>query len=76
MHSIMIIDFAWHGTTLFIEFTAFDAERQESFQGMVRVVDDTPYGDIIHEKRSPLSVACRTYVATTLREKIARQEFD
>lgn len=76
MHSITIIDFAWHGTTLFIEFTAFDAERQEPFQAMVRVVDDTPYGDIIHEKRSPLSDTCRVYVATTLHEKIARHEFD
>lgn len=76
MHDVTIIDFAWNGTTLFLEFTGFDGERNARFKGMVRVVDGTPYGDIIHERRSELSLSCRTFVVETLMTKIQQHAFD
>lgn len=76
MHDVTIIDFAWNGTTLFIEFTGFDGERNARFKGMVRVVGDTPYGDIIHERRSELSPSCRAFVVETLMTKIQQHAFD
>lgn len=76
MHYVNIIDFVWNGSTLFIEFNGYDAENDARFTGMVRVVGGTPYGDIIHPTRSPLSASCREYVASYLTERIARHDFD
>ena len=76
MHYMNVIDFAWNGTTLFIEFNGYDAEKDERFNGMVRVVSGIPYGDIIHPTRSTLSVSCREYVTQHLTERIARRDFD
>lgn len=76
MHYINVIDFAWNGTTLFIEFNGYDAEKDDRFSGMVRVVGGTPYGDIIHPTRSSLSESCRAYVTQHLTERIARHDFD
>ncbi|WP_010287667.1 hypothetical protein [Kurthia massiliensis] len=76
MHYMNVIDFAWNGQTLFIEFNGYDAEKDTRFNGMVRVVSGTPYGDMIHPSRSSLSEACRQYVVETLEARIARGDFD
>lgn len=73
--SIHIIDFAWHGgQTLFVEFTV---EVANGFvKGMVRIVDGAIYGDVIHPKRSQLSVEEINAVKHYLAEKVQAGKFE
>lgn len=73
--SIHIIDFAWHGVqTLFVEFTV---EAANGFvKGMVRIVDGAIYGDVIHPKRSQLSVDEINAVKHYLAEKVQAGKFE
>ncbi len=56
---ITIIDYAFHGPiTCFIHVQGYDETKEQKFSGMIRMVDGTPYGDIISKNKSPLSAEC------------------
>lgn len=73
--SIYIIDFAWHGAqTLFVEFTV--EATNGLLKGMVRVVGGIIYGDVIHPKKSQLSVEEIAYVKNYLTEQLQAGKFE
>ena len=69
-HQVMILDYSFHGTiTCFIKIQGFDVENNLPFEGVIRMVDGVPYGDIIREGTSNLSKDCIQYIKLYLEEK-------
>ncbi|MGM9968029.1 hypothetical protein [uncultured Rummeliibacillus sp.] len=69
-HQVMIVDYSFHGTiTCFIKIQGFDAENNIPFEGVIRMVDGVPYGDLIREGTSNLSKESIRYVKLYLEKK-------
>lgn len=73
MH-VYVVDFAWHGEqTLFIDLKG--TINNQSFEGMVRVVDGIIYGDLVHPIKSGLSNEAVTYIKNYVSEQISAKKF-
>lgn len=69
-HSLTIIDFIQTGhKTWFVKVVGFDFDADRQFEGEVKFVNDLPFGDLIHPKRSHLSQSCREFVREDLINK-------
>lgn len=67
---VMILDYTFHGPiTCFIKIQGFDAVNNSSFEGIIRMVDGVPYGDLIKEGISELSKECIRFIKIDLEEK-------
>ena len=67
---VMILDYTFHGPiTCFIKIQGFDAVNNSSFEGIIRMVDGVPYGDLIKEGTSELSKECIRFIKNYLEEK-------
>ncbi|MFV8828249.1 hypothetical protein [Alkalihalobacterium sp. APHAB7] len=76
-HGLSITDYqsTQHNTT-FVIFSVYDNVLGKSFEGEVKFLGGRPFGDIIHEDRSPLSSECRQFVEEALLEKYNNMEFN
>lgn len=75
--TVHIVDYEWTGqNTLFVKTAGFDAEKGKEFEGIVKFLRGTPYGDIIHSEKSTLSEECRKALLAYLIRKFSEKEFD
>lgn len=66
----MILDYAFHGKiTCFIHIKGYDWVSKQSFDGIIRMVDGIPYGDLINEGRSILSSECIEFIRQNVHKK-------
>ncbi|MGG0657534.1 hypothetical protein [Rummeliibacillus pycnus] len=69
-HQVTILDYAFHESiTCFIKIQGFDGINEQPFNGMIRMVDGVPYGDIIKEEKSNLSSDCIQYIKVYIYQK-------
>lgn len=72
-----IVDYEWTGQNiLFVKAAGFDAEKRQEFEGVVKFLRGTPYGDIIHSEKSTLSENSRKALLAYLIGKFHEKEFD
>ena len=69
-HNLIIVDYSFHGPiTCFIKITGYDDIKNQSFDGMIRMVDGVPYGDILKEDKSNLSPECIQFIKAYIYQK-------
>ncbi|MCM3612086.1 hypothetical protein M4S82_12580 [Planococcus sp. MERTA32b] len=56
---VTIIDYTEKGISIYVDLEVFDAAQGKMYREEVRFLDDLLYGDLVHDKRSPLSETCR-----------------
>ncbi len=76
MFEFSILDYVKNGQTVFVTFQVRDVAQSTTHKGMVRIVGNIPYGDIIHPKKTTLSEACRQFVYESLEKKIKAHTFE
>lgn len=76
MFEFSVLDYVRNGQTVFVTFQVYDREQNAMHKGTVRIVGDTPYGDIIHPKKTTLREPCRQFVYEALENKINLHTFD
>jgi hypothetical protein len=76
-HILNVIDFTVteHRTT-FVKVAGYDAVLEKEFEGEVKILNGTPYGDLIHSQRSSLSPECRQFVQENLLNKYNEGKFE
>lgn len=76
-HILSVIDFKTteHKTT-FVKVSGYDAVLEKEFEGEVKFLNGTPYGDLIHSQRSSLSPECRQFVHENLLNKYNEGKFE
>lgn len=71
-----IVDYEWTGqNVLFVKIAGFDAEKGKEFEGVVKFLRGTPFGDMIHSEKSTLSENDRKTLLTYLIRKFNEKEF-
>ncbi|MFC3209709.1 hypothetical protein [Planomicrobium okeanokoites] len=58
-NQVIIIDFTKQDASIYVDLEVFDDVQKKTFREEVRFLDDLLYGDLVHDKRSPLSESCR-----------------
>lgn len=70
--SVQIVDYVEQGQSLYIQLKVVDAETGASVEGEVRFLGELLYGELIHEKKSPLTDATRIETIAYLRTHFGR----
>ncbi len=69
-HEVMILDYSFHGPiTCFIKIQGYDMQYKQSFEGLIRMVDGIPYGDLLITDKSGLSLECIQFIKDYIRER-------
>lgn len=69
-HKVIIVDYSFHGPiTCFIKITGHDGIKNQSFDGMIRMVDGVPYGDLLKEEKSNVSSECIQFIKAYIYQK-------
>lgn len=75
-HKVVILDYTFNGLiTCFVKIQGYDGINDQSFEGMIRLVDGIPYGDIIREGKSNLSEECILYIKAYIERKFKQGFF-
>ncbi|MFP3358389.1 hypothetical protein R0K17_13610 [Planococcus sp. SIMBA_143] len=70
--SVQIVDYVEQGQSLYIQLKVVDAEAGTAVEGEVRFLGTLLYGDLIHEKKSPLTDTTRIETIAYLRTHFGR----
>lgn len=70
--SVQIVDYVEQGQSLYIQLKVVDAETGASVEGEVRFLGELLYGELIHEKKSPLTDEARIETIAYLRTHFGR----
>lgn len=70
--NIQIIDYVEQGQSLYIQLTVMDEKTGTIFKDEVRFLGELLYGDLIHEKKSPLSHSVRMETIAYLKTHFGR----
>lgn len=70
--SVQIVDYVEQGQSLYIQLKVVDAETGASVEGEVRFLGELLYGELIHEKKSPLTETSRVETIAYLRTHFGR----
>ncbi|MGB6779975.1 hypothetical protein [Planococcus citreus] len=70
--SVQIVDYVEQGQSLYIQLKVVDAETGASVEGEVRFLGELLYGELIHEKKSPLTDTTRIETIAYLRTHFGR----
>lgn len=71
-NQVTIIDYTEKDASIYVNLEVFDAEQGKTYREEVRFLDDLLYGDLVHDKRSPLSESCRIETINYLRTYFER----
>ncbi|HWI47328.1 MAG TPA: hypothetical protein VNU45_03765 [Rummeliibacillus sp.] len=75
-HKVVILDYSFHGSiTCFIKVQGYDGLNDQPFDGMIRMVDGVPYGDLIKEEKSSLSSNCIQFIKAYIYDKYEKGFF-
>ncbi len=69
---IELIDYVEQGASLYIQLNVADGKMQKTITGEVRFLEDLLYGELIHERKSPLSEQARIETITYLKNHFGR----
>lgn len=70
--SVQIVDYAERGQTLYIQLTVTDGESGKKIAGEVRFLGDLLYGELIHDRKSPLTEKARMETIAYLKTHFGR----
>lgn len=70
--SVQIRDYVEQGHSLYIQLKVVDAEARMTVEGEVRFLGDLLYGELIHEKKSPLTDEARIETIAYLKTHFGR----
>lgn len=70
--SVQIVDYVEQGQSLYIQLKVVDAETGASVEGEVRFLGELLFGELIHEKKSPLTDTTRIETIAYLRTHFGR----
>lgn len=56
---IAVTDFIEQNTAIYIKVELYDPQTNQRYQEELRFLGDLLYGDLVHEKKSPLTEPCR-----------------
>jgi hypothetical protein len=75
-HVLTVLDFiSTNQQSIFVKIAGYDAVLEKEFKGEVKFLNGTPFGDLIHPKRSSLSPACREFVREELVTRYTKGQF-
>lgn len=66
-NQVTLIDYTKKGNSIYVNLEVFDVEQGKTYREEVRFLDDLLYGDLVRDKRSPLSESCRIKTIKYLR---------
>ncbi|KYG57782.1 hypothetical protein [Planococcus maritimus] len=69
---VQIIDYVEQGQSLYIQLKVADAETGTAVEGEVRFLGELLYGELVHEKKSPLTDAARLQTIAYLKTHFGR----
>ena len=76
-HSVTVLDFEKvNAKVCFVKVEGYDAELGREFEGVIKLLNGIPFGDLIHPTRSKLSSDCRTTVRGYILNKYANGDFE
>jgi hypothetical protein len=76
-HVLTILDFIpTNQQSIFVKITGYDAVLRKKFEGEVKFLNGTPFGDLIHAERSSLSPECRKFVQEELVTRYMKGQFN
>lgn len=70
--SVQIRDYVEQGHSLYIQLKVVDAEAGMTVEGEVRFLGELLYGELIHEKKSPLTDEARIETIAYLKTHFGR----
>lgn len=70
--SVQIVDYVEQGQSLYIQLKVLDAETEKAVEGEVRFLGELLFGELIHEKKSPLSESARLETIAYLKTRFGR----
>ena len=76
-HVLTVLDFIpTNQQSIFVKIAGYDAVLEKKFEGEVKFLNGTPFGDLIHPERSSLSPACREFVRENLVTRYTKGQFE
>ena len=76
-HVLTILDFIpTNQQSTFVKIAGYDAVLEKKFEGEVKFLNGTPFGDLIHPERSSLSPECREFVREELVTRYTKGKFE
>lgn len=70
--SVQIVDYVEQGQSLYIQLKVIDAETGTAVEDEVRFLGELLYGELIHEKKSPLADPVRIETIAYLKTHFGR----
>ncbi|MBT2581456.1 hypothetical protein [Planococcus sp. ISL-109] len=70
--TVQIMDYVEREQSLYIQLTVIDGETEKQAIGEVRFLGDLLYGELIHEKKSPLTEQARMETIVYLKAHFGR----
>ena len=76
-HVLTVLDFIpTNQQSIFVKIAGYDAVLEKKFEGEVKFLNGTPFGDLIHPERSSLSPECREFVREELVTRYTKGKFE
>ena len=76
-HVLTVLDFIpTNQQSIFVKIAGYDAVLEKKFEGEVKFLNGTPFGDLIHPERSSLSPECREFVREELVTRYTKGQFE
>ncbi|WP_422121999.1 hypothetical protein DHX103_09210 [Planococcus sp. X10-3] len=69
---VAIIDYVQQGNSIYVNLEVFDAGQNKVYIEEIRFLGDMPYGDLLHERKSPLTDNCRVATIAYLKNYFSR----
>ncbi|ANU21100.1 hypothetical protein BBI15_13340 [Planococcus plakortidis] len=69
---VQIVDYVEQGRSLYIQLKVVDAETGTTVEGEVRFLGELLYGELVHEKKSPLTDTARIETIAYLKAHFGR----
>ncbi len=69
---ITVTDFVEKNTTIYVQISVYDEQKDQWHQEELRFLDELLYGDLVHIKKSPLTEQCRLETIAYLKKYFNR----
>lgn len=69
---VQVVDYVERDQSLYIQLNVIDGETQEQLCGEVRFLGELLYGELIHERKSPLTEQARMETIAYLKAHFGR----
>lgn len=70
--TVQIMDYVERGQSLYIQLAVIDGETEKQVTGEVRFLGELLYGDLIHDRKSPLTEQARIETIAYLKAHFGR----